>query len=125
MQERMIADDRGWIRKKVLTALAPGTIEDLKALDWKAGQEVIGKVVVKESLEPFNPKDPERDLKIAGETGVVCTKDNQPIYRKTFFSFNPATQDELVPHTNKEEIKKAYEALEAAKSTTAAESLEK
>ena len=46
-----------------------------------------GKIVVVESLTPFNPENPDRDLKIAGGTGVICRIDDQPIYRQTFYKY--------------------------------------
>jgi hypothetical protein len=41
-------------------------------MGFYAGQELPGTIVIEESLTPFNKKAPERDLKIAGETGIVC-----------------------------------------------------
>ena len=66
-QSRMLVDDRGWARKKTVSALIPGKVEDLKGFDWSAGEIVEGKVTVTESLTPFNEQEPSRDLKIAGD----------------------------------------------------------
>jgi hypothetical protein len=110
IQKRIITKN-GWLRPKILTALIPGAVEDLKALDWKAGQEIVGKIVVREQLEPFNTKNPDRDIKISRKTGIVCVCDGQPIYRKTIFSFDPEAKDEFIEHTNSDEIKAAYAAL--------------
>jgi len=123
VQERMITDDRGWIKSKVLTALAHGTVADLQKLDWKTGQEVAGKIVIKEQLTPFNTDEPKRDEKVAGKTGIICTKDGQTIYHKTIFSFNPNVEDTLIAHSNKDEIVRAYEALKTAENVTASKSL--
>jgi hypothetical protein len=113
-QTRMMIDDNGFARKRELSALIPGTIEDLKAFGWNANEEIEGKIVIKESLLPFNKKDPERDYKIAGSSGIVClgvdkeTGETKPIYRKHLFSFNVKTEDETVDHINGEEIQAAY-----------------
>ena len=107
-QTRMVIDDSGFARRKRLSALIPGTIEDLKGFGWEAGQEVEGKVICKESLTAFNPNDPERDYKIAGTSGIVCCQDGQPIYRKNFFTLSSSAEDTSVEHTNGEEIKAAY-----------------
>jgi hypothetical protein len=110
-QSRMLVDDRGWARKKTVSSLIPGKVEDLKGFEWSAGEMVSGKVVVNESLKPFNEQEPDRDLKIAGETGVICTFEGQPIYRKTVFSFETNAADTFVKHDNVDEIRagqKAY-----------------
>jgi len=127
-QTRAIFDDKGFARIKSISALIPGLIADLRSFEWKAGQEIDGKIIAKESLTPFNPKDPERDYKVAGKTGVVCCIDGQPIYRKTFYSTDSNCQDVFVydekgnpiSHNNGEAIRVAYKQLaekESKKST--------
>jgi len=110
-QTRMIVDETGFARKKKLSALIPGTIEDLKSFNWTANQVIEGKIVIKESLTPFNKYEPERDYKVAGQSQVVCRNDEQPIYRKHFYSLSPNSEDVLVAHTNGEEIQAAYAVL--------------
>ena len=109
-QTRTMIDDNGFVRRKSITALMPGTIEDLKAMNLYGGQALDGKIVIEESLNPFNKKNPERDLKIAGETGIVCTLGGLPIYRWTKLSFNEAAVDSTVEHDNVDELKAAYAA---------------
>ena len=65
-------------------------------------------ILIKESLIPFNAKNPERDLKIAGDTGIVCRLEGLPIYRKTYYSTKANVDDIFVQHDNKEEIKSAF-----------------
>lgn len=107
-QTRMVFDDNGFARKKVVSALIPGRVEDLSFFGWVANQEVEGKIIIRESLEPFNKKDPKRDYKIAGDSGIVCTHDDYPIYRRHFYVTNESAQDETISHTNAEEIQAAY-----------------
>lgn len=114
-QSRMLVDDRGWARKKTVSALIPGKVEDLKGFDWSAGECVAGKVVVSESLTPFNEQEPSRDLKIAGDTGVICTVDGNPIYRKTVFSFDAGAPDTFIKHDNVEEIRAAQQVVNEVK----------
>jgi hypothetical protein len=47
-------------------------------------------------------------LKIAGETGVVCTLGGLPIYRRTKFSFAGNAEDMLIKHDNVDELRAAY-----------------
>ena len=108
IQDRMFIDDNGFARKKTLSALIPGLVTDLKGFDWKNNQEVSGSIVVRESFESFNAKEPERDYKIAGKSGIVCCQDGQPIYRKTFYTLKNAAEDVAVAHTNIEDIRASY-----------------
>jgi L-ascorbate metabolism protein UlaG (beta-lactamase superfamily) len=71
------------------------------------GQELPGRVVIRESLKPFNDKDPSRDLKIAGDTGVVCKVNGQPIYRKTIYTDVAAVEEVQIAHDNIDEIRAA------------------
>jgi hypothetical protein len=110
-QTRMVIEENGFARKKTLSALIPGTIADLKGFGWEVGQEVEGKIIVKEALSAFNKRDPERDFKIAGKSGVVCTQEENPIYRKHFYTLSSTADDVLLSHDNEEEIKAAYAEL--------------
>jgi hypothetical protein len=116
-QTTQISDD-GWLRNTKRSALIKGKTEDLMACNYKEGSQISGKIVVRESLTPFNPENPDRDLKIAGDTGVICRIDDQPIYRQTFFTSNLNAQDELITHTNKEEIKEVQAAQRTMLSLT-------
>ena len=114
-QTRLLIDEKsGFLRAKTVTALMPGLIEDLQAGGFYEGQNITGKIVIEESLEPFNKKNPERDLKIAGKTGIVCTQDGNPIYRRTKFSFNTDAEDTYKQHDNIDELRAAYEADKAS-----------
>jgi hypothetical protein len=110
-QIKMIIDDSGFARKRKLSALIPGTVEDLKCFGWTKDQEVDGQIIVKDSLEPFNKKFPERDYKVAGRSGVVCCQDGMPIYRRNFYTLNMKATDIKVEHTNGDDIIAAYAAL--------------
>lgn len=107
-QSRIVIDDNGFARKKTISALVHGTVEDLKSFGWTKGLELPGKIIFKESLEPFNSNQPERDYKVAGKTGIVCCRDGQPIYRKTFYTLSSSAEDVSVAHTNVEDIRAAY-----------------
>lgn len=107
-QVRTVVDDNGFLRRKQITALMPALVEDLNEMHLFAGQQLDGKIVVEESLEPFNTRNPERDLKVAGETGIVCTLGGAPIYRRTKFTFDSNASDVSVKHDNVEELRNAY-----------------
>ena len=113
-QVRTVVDDSGFLRRKPVTAILPGLIEDMKAMNFYAGQELPGKILIKESLNPFNEKDPSRDLKIAGSTGIVCSVAGQPIYRKTIYTNMSNAEDVLVQHDNVEQLRNAYAASQSS-----------
>ena len=113
-QIRTMIDDNGFLKRKSVSAIVPGLLSDLQASGFFAGQQLDGKIVVEESLEPFNKKTPERDLKIAGETGIVCTLGGLPIYRRTKYSLDGSTQDSLIKHDNVEELRAAYASSQRA-----------
>lgn len=112
-QVRTMIDDNGFLRRKPVSALIAGTVTELTESGFYAGQQLDGKIVVEEALSPFNEKTPERDLKIAGETGIVCTIGGLPIYRRTKFSFANNAEDMLIKHDNIEQLKAAYSAQKA------------
>jgi hypothetical protein len=95
----------GWLRKVKRSAIINGNVNDLLEASFKDGQELAGKIVIVESFNPFNPENPDRDLKIAGDTGIICRVDDQPIYRQSVYTVNDQAQDEFIMHDNTEEIK--------------------
>jgi hypothetical protein len=107
-QVRTMIDDNGFLKRKSVSAIVPGLLSDLQESGFFAGQQLDGKILVEESLEPFNKKTPERDLKVAGETGIVCTFGGLPIYRRTKYSLDGLATDSLIKHDNVEELRAAY-----------------
>jgi hypothetical protein len=105
-----VISDTGWLRTAKRSSFIKGKIQDLQALNYKANQEIPGKIVIIESLTPFNLENPDRDLKIAGDTGVICRLDDQPIYRRSFYTTNVKISDEVIHHTNAEEIREVQAA---------------
>jgi len=85
VQSKKVIDENNFVRIKEVSALLQGTIEDLKSLNHYAGEVIDGNIFIVESMHPFNLKAPQRDLKIAGQTGIVCKVGNEPIYRKTVY----------------------------------------
>jgi hypothetical protein len=101
-------DDNGFLRRKKLSAIISAPIGDLQEAGYYAGQLLDGKIIIQESTTPWNEKNPERDLKVAGETGIVCTVEGQPIYRRTLVSFINDAQDDLIQHDNVDQLRTAY-----------------
>lgn len=108
-------NDRGWLRTVKRSALIKGQIKDLVEAGFTEGKQLPGKIVVVESFKPFNPENPDRDLKIAGDTGVICRVEDEPIYRQTFYTFNENAVDEFIMHTNTNEIREVQLAQKTVK----------
>jgi hypothetical protein len=96
-----------FVKSSNLSTLIHGKLEDLQEMNWKADQKLAGKIQVREQLEPFSSNDPDRDYKYAGDTGIICCVDGQPIYRKTFFTPDVNAGDILLTHTNGADIREA------------------
>lgn len=103
----------GWMRKKNLSAIISGPTADLKAAGFVNGQSLPGNIIVSEQTTPFNAENPEKDLKIAGDTGVICTVGGEPIYRKTFYTEEAGASDITLAHDNQDEIQARRAELEA------------
>ena len=117
-QERVTFGNTGWVNRKTVSTLLHGKVQDLRDMGIQNMTELSGKIVVRESLEPFNTNNPDRDLKIAGTTGIICCQDGQPIYRKTVFTADMNAEDVLVAHTNGDAIREANQ-TESSTTTTA------
>jgi hypothetical protein len=115
-QRTSIVDDNGFLRVKPISTLLHAPVAELQLMNFYAGQELPGKIVIQESLEPFNQKNPRKDLKIAGSTGIVCTLNGQPIYRRTIYKQDSFAENKLIQHDNVEQLRNAY-AAESGKSS--------
>jgi hypothetical protein len=98
----------GWVRNRNISALIAGKVSELKALGLTNGAALPGKIVVCESLTPFNESDPEKDYKVAGDTGIICSFEGTPICRKTMYTDAIEATDTLIEHDNREAIQTAY-----------------
>ncbi len=107
VQSRSLVGADGFFRKVEVPALIHGFVDDLQAQNYYMGQELPGRVVIRESLTPFNPESAQRDLKVAGDTGVVCKVNGQPIYRKTIYTDIVSVEEIQIAHDNIDEIRAA------------------
>ena len=107
VQDRPMFDDRGHVRMQTISAIIHGTHEDLNKLDYKAGEKIEGKIIVLESLIPFNPNNPDYHIKKAGGV-TVCKVGDKPIYRKTLYTEVMSKEDNLIQHDNVDELRAAY-----------------
>lgn len=99
-----------WIKNQKKTCLIFGKFEDLQEFGFKKNDELDGNIIIEESFIPFNEKNAEKEMKMAGDTGVPCLVDGQPIYRRTRYTTNPSETDILIQHNNTNQIKEAIDA---------------
>ena len=109
-QQTPVVTTDGWLRISKRSTLIHGKLDDLVQAGFRKGQELTGRIVVKESFDPFNDENPDRDIKRAGNTNVICRVDDQPIYRQSFYTPDVNAQDELIAHNNIDEIRQVIEA---------------
>ena len=106
-QQRVVFGNTVWVKSSNRSTLLHGKMDDLQNLQLNVNTPLTGKIIVKESLTPFSNNDPDRDLKMAGETGIICAVEGEPIYRKTFFVADATAEDVLIAHTNGDAIREA------------------
>lgn len=104
---------KGFLSNHLRSALIKAELSTLESMGFFAGQELPGKIVVREGFEPLNPKDVTYGIKLSGPAQIPCVADGQPIYRESQYTDNLGEADILVEHTNGEEIKAANAAMVA------------
>ena len=106
-QDRVTFGNGGWVKKSNISTLLHGKLEDLQSIGLESMTTLPGKIIIKEQFDAFSTNDPDRDLKYAGDTGIICCVDGEPIYRKTFFVADATAEDVLLAHNNGAAIKEA------------------
>ena len=91
----------GWLSEETRSFLLKGPLSTLQNAGFEAGTQLPGKLVREESLEPFGPYSTP---KVAGDSGVICKVDGQPIYSRVVYDATGTREDVLIAHDNKEEI---------------------
>lgn len=119
-QDRVIFDDNGFMSRRPVSAIINGLVSDLQSLNWAKDKTLPGNIVVKESLTPFSKKRPEADHKIAGKTGIICSVNGQPVYRKTIYTTVSNAEDVIVKHDNTEAIRNKFAEIQASESKSSA-----
>ena len=118
-QDRVVFDDNGFMSRRPINAIINGLLSDLKSLNWTKDMTLPGNILIKESLTPLNKKRPELDYKVAGTTGIVCSVNGQPIYRKTIYTTASNVQDVIVKHDNTEAIRNKFAEMQTTETQSA------
>lgn len=107
LRQDQILINNGWVQNKSLSTIVMGRVADLEAMNLAEGEVLDGQIIVREQTEPFTSAD--RDVKVAGATGIVCSVGGNPIYRKTFYTLDTNQKSVFVQHDNAEEIRAALQ----------------
>ena len=99
-----------WVKNQRKTCLIFGKFDELQDFGFKKDDELDGNIIIEESFIPFNENNAEKEMKMAGSTGIPCLLDGQPIYRRQRYTTNLNETDILIQHNNVAEIKEAIEA---------------
>ena len=99
-----------WVKNQRKTCLIFGKFEELQDFGFKKDDELDGNIIIEESFIPFNENNAEKEMKMAGNSGIPCLVDGQPIYRRTRYTTNLSETDILIQHNNTAAIKEAIEA---------------
>tara|TARA_R110000744_G_scaffold235501_1_gene353185 strand:- start:713 stop:1300 length:588 start_codon:yes stop_codon:yes gene_type:complete len=119
-QNATFIGSNNFVKTQNRSTLVHGKVEELQEAGFADMESLTGQLVIKEQINVFSSKDSDRDLKMAGDTGIICkavdmeTGEIVPIYRKTFFTSDMTMTDILVSHVNSDEIREAngFEAKE-------------
>lgn len=109
-----ITFENGFANESTIVALISARLSTLKLMDYKKDQEIKGQILVIEQLEPFDKKNPEKDIKTTdNESGIECKVNGMPIYRKHFYTTDMSLKDIYLKHDNTEEIKRRKAEIKA------------
>lgn len=95
LEQEAVNMENGWIRKQNRSAFIRGTVEDLKAMAFREGQTLPGKIVIVEATSSDNPR---AQAKINPQTGEELTHSGQPIYRDAVYTTDLSRGDVLLQH---------------------------
>jgi polyribonucleotide nucleotidyltransferase len=121
LRQDKLTISNNWAQNKSVSTLITGEVNVLEAFNFAAGQVLDGHIVIREQLTPFTAED--RDIKVAGSTGVICSVKGQAVYRKTFYTEDMTQKDIFVAHDNTEEIRQALAVQKLSNVTPSIESL--
>jgi hypothetical protein len=91
----------GWLSSETRYLLINGRLEELQNSGFTVDTKLPGKLVREESLEPFTEYSTP---KVAGDSGVICSYQGQPIYSRVAYDPTGTKDDVLIAHDNKDEI---------------------
>lgn len=100
VEQTVTSMENGFFNERNRSAIITGPTEKLQAANFKAGQTLPGKIVVRETLQPqYDGQEP----KINPETGEALTQGGNEIYRQSVYTEDLSQHDQLLSHDTVEE----------------------
>lgn len=93
LDEESIQFQNNFMNKTRRSVFIRGKVVDLESLNYKANQALAGKIIKRESFEPFYEG---QSPKINPTTQKVVLKDNKPVYLEFVYTLDMKAQDEWV-----------------------------
>tara|TARA_R110001592_G_scaffold34089_3_gene117437 strand:- start:4865 stop:5386 length:522 start_codon:yes stop_codon:yes gene_type:complete len=114
----------GWIKKNRKTTVVSGETTLLNEQLPYFQKPLLGNIITEESMTPTDLNDPTKDIKMGGDSGVVCMVDNQPIYRTEKFTTDLTKTSTFIKHDNGHEISNKYSSSTEVQTKVSETSLE-
>ena len=101
----------GIVNMRKRSCLVKGSLEVLNSLNYTAEQQLSGKIVYVDSLQPTNPLNLDQDKLINPQTKQGITSGGKQVYRTAFYDASGTKAD----------VKLEYDKVDAPVETTASE----
>ena len=109
LDEESIQFQNNFMNKSRRSVFIRGKVADLESLGYKANQALAGKIIKRESFEPFYEG---QEPKMNPTTGDIVLKDNKPVYLEFIYTLDAKAQDVWV-ESSEEDLDPVAESAQA------------
>ena len=109
LDEETIQFQNNFMNKSRRSVFIRGKVADLESLGYKANQALAGKIIKRESFEPFYEG---QEPKMNPTTQEVVLKDNKPVYLEFIYTLDAKAQDVWV-ESSEEDLDPVAESAQA------------
>ena len=109
LDEETIQFQNNFMNKSRRSVFIRGKVADLESLGYKAKQALAGKIIKRESFEPFYEG---QEPKMNPTTQEVVLKDNKPVYLEFIYTLDAKAQDVWV-ESSEEDLDPVAESAQA------------
>lgn len=109
LDEETIQFQNNFMNKSRRSVFIRGKVADLESLGYKANQALAGKIIKRESFEPFYEG---QEPKMNPTTGDIVLKDNKPVYLEFLYTLDAKAQDVWV-ESSEEDLDPVAESAQA------------
>ena len=109
LDEESVQFQNNFMNKTRRSVFIRGKVVDLESLGYKANQALAGKIIKRESFEPFYEG---QEPKMNPTTGDIVLKDNKPVYLEFIYTLDAKAQDVWV-ESSEEDLDPVAESAQA------------